>query len=469
MVAVMPILPTVTLTEAEAEIVTWLENARTMAEPDLTTLDAYYNGTQRIRDLGIAIPPQLRGMHTVVGWPQITVDALDERLDVESFRYTNSTSADMALWELWQASNMDEEHQLAQLDALIYGRSYVCVGAADDGYGALITVESPLQMSAQWDERSRQITAALRIYGVRTDVRTCYGTLYLPDQTVSLESSAGGWIVLGRDQHNLGTVPVVRLANRQRAADRYGCSEITSQVRSITDGACRTLLGLEVAREFFASPKMYILGASESDFVAADGTPKTAWETYIGRVLALEADAEGNKPEIGQLTAYDPSAFTRVIDMYAEQLAACARLPAYMLGKQTQNPASADAIRSAENGLIRRAQRRQKVFSGAWESVIRLALRISDNGRLPTDAYKIETMWADAATPTPAATTDAITKQIAAGVVPPKSDVTREKLGYSMVERQRLAVADAQHEGDQLLAQLASGLTGNGAANPAGQ
>ncbi|MBQ1167342.1 hypothetical protein KBZ21_56010, partial [Streptomyces sp. A73] len=42
--------------------------------------------------------------------------------------------------------------------------------------------------------------------------------------------------------------------------------------------------------EFYGAPQRYILGASESAFQDAEGNTKSAWETYIGRVLALERD-----------------------------------------------------------------------------------------------------------------------------------------------------------------------------------
>src|SRR5690606_31924949 len=82
--------------------------------------------------------------------------------------------------------------------------------------------------------------------------------LYLPDQTVmAVPSPSGGWEVVDRDIHNLGVVPVVRMANRQRTADRVGRSEITPEVMSITDAACRRLMGMEVAAEVVRAAARY--------------------------------------------------------------------------------------------------------------------------------------------------------------------------------------------------------------------
>lgn len=452
-VSAIPTLPLVMLSEDEENLVNRLANRRSLLEPTYRQLDSYYNGNQLIRDLGISIPPQMRGMQVGVAWPRITVDALEERLDVQGFRYASSSDGDDELWNIWQANNLDEESQLAHLDALIYGCAYTCAGSNADG-SPLVTVESPRHMSVLFDPRWRAITSALRVYGGDEYGRNLQATLYLPNQTVYLsQSGTSSWDVLERDQHNLGEVPVARLANRQRVSQRDGASEITPEIMKLSDAAARTMIAMEVAREFYAAPQRYILGASEADFVGPDGTAKTPWETYLGRYLALTRDEDGNLPQVGQFAAHDPSAYTRILDSLTEQMATASDLPPYRLGKTTANPASADAIRSAENGLVKKAERRQTAFSGGWESTMRLALRIQNGGDLPPEAKLIETLWANPATPTPGATSDAITKQIASGAIPARSDVTRERLGYSVIERQRLAIDDQTSAGEEFLAE----------------
>src|SRR5689334_10672456 len=180
------------LSEAEESLVARLDAKRSTTEPILRQLDSYYNGNQLIRDLGISIPPQMRGMQVGVAWPRLTVDALEERLDVEGFRYASSSDGDDELWRIWQANNLDEESQLGHLEALIYGRAFTCVGSNDDG-SPLITVESPRHMAVMWDPRWRAITSALRVYGGDDFGRNKQATLYLPNETVYLSQSVGGW------------------------------------------------------------------------------------------------------------------------------------------------------------------------------------------------------------------------------------------------------------------------------------
>lgn len=457
MTTTIPELQLLSLSDDELQLLTALRTDMLGCRFRLELLDSYFNGEQLVRDLGISIPPQLKGLHTVIGWPRIGVEALEQRLDLEAFRWADgSDSSDLE--EIAEANDLYDESSLAHLDALTYGREYVTVGSGDDDGGPpLITYESPLDMTLFWDARLRMATAALR-ESVEDDIRIA--TLYLPDQTILAAEVQGGWEVLDRDMHGLGMVPVLRMANRQRTADRIGRSEITPEVMSITDAACRRLMGIEVAAEFFGAPQRYILGASESAFQDAEGNTKSAWETYIGRMLALERDEDGNVPVVGQFSAHDPTGMTKIIDLYARIMATQLGLPPHMLGYTSDNPASADAIRSSEGMLVKKAERRIRRFGATHRDAMRLALWVRD-GAPPDKSRRIEAVWRNPATPTLAAQTDAAVKMVAAGLLPADSDVALEMAGLTEDQRQRVAAERRRAQGRELLASLTA------AADPA--
>ncbi|MFH8804060.1 phage portal protein [Streptomyces sp. NPDC017936] len=429
----IPELPLTFLSDDELQLLTALRTDLLAHRFDLELLDAYFNGEQIVRDLGISIPPQLKGLHTVIGWPRIGVEALEQRLDLEAFRWADgSDSSDLE--EVAESNDLYDEASLAHLDALTYGREYVAVGSGEGDDPPLITYESPLDMTMFWDARLRMATAALR-ESVEDGVRIV--TLYLQDQTVYAAETTDGWEVFDRDLHNLGMVPVLRMANRQRTADRIGRSEITPEVMSITDAACRRLMGIEVGAEFFQAPQRYILGAAESAFQDAEGNARGAWETYIGRVLALERDEDGNAPTVGQFAAHDPSGQTKIIDLYARIMSSQLSVPPHMLGYTSDNPASADAIRSAEGALVKKAERRIRRFSATHRDAMRLALWFR-NGEPPEKARRIECVWRNPATPTIAAQTDAAVKLAQAGIIPAESDVLLEMAGLTEEQRRRV-------------------------------
>jgi hypothetical protein len=208
-----------------------------------------------------------------------------------------------------------------------------------------------------------------------------------------------------------------------------------------TDAACRALLGMEIAREVYSIPRLAILGAKESDFQDASGQPKSAVAMAMTNILAIERDEEGNTPTLQQLTAFDPSVFTKIIDEHAQLMSSYTGFPPSYFGQSsTANPASADAIGQAENGLVQRAKQAQGQFSDPLREAMKLVWRFANGGAVvPMEIRRMGVDWVPAKTETPAATTDAITKQIQVGVVPPTSDVTLSRLGYSAVERARLA------------------------------
>ncbi|MEO3851746.1 phage portal protein [Streptomyces sp. B8F3] len=415
-----------------------LEGKLGAAEHVRAKLERYYEGRVRLASLGLALPPEMRRLSTVVNWPALYVDALEERLDVEGFRLDGAADADDRLWEWWQANDLDEESQLAHLDALIYGRSFVTVGtAAEAGAPPVIRIESARSMAAEFDPTTRRITAALQLYNPdeSTDPEDLgparSAALYLPDRTVWLDraSGPGPWQVAAEDVHQLGRPLVEMLTNRARAGERGGASEMRDVI-GLTDAACRSLTNLQGAQEFLAVPQRYVLGAKEEDFQDAHGNPIPAWEAYIGRFLMLT----DNEAKAGQFPAADLRNFTEVMNLYAQLVASVTGLPPHYLGMATDNPASADAIRSSEARLIKRAERKQRAFGGAWERIMRLALLVE--GQDVAGAAGMETVWRDAATPTVAARADAVTKLVATGILP--VEAAWEQLGYSPQYRARL-------------------------------
>ncbi len=457
MTAMIPELPLLTLSDDESQLLGALRSDLLEQRFKLEMLDAYFNGEQVVRDLGISIPPQLKGLHTVIGWPRIGVESLERRLDLEAFRWADGSDSS-ELDEIAESNDMFDEASLAHLDALTYGREYVSVGSGEDGDPPLITFESPLDMTLFWDARLRLATAAMR---ESVEDGTRIATLYLPDQTVYAAEVDGGWEVFDRDIHRLGIVPVLRMANRQRTADRIGRSEITPEVMSITDAACRRLMGIEVAAEFFGAPQRYILGASESAFQDAEGNAKSAWDTYIGRVLALERDENGDIPQVGAFTAHDPSGQTKIIDLYARIMASQLSVAPHVLGYSADNPASADAIRYADNAQVKKAERCIRRFSATHRDAMRLALWFR-NGEPPDKTRRIETVWRNPATPTIAAQTDAAVKLVQAGILPADGDVVLEMAGLTEDQRRRVQAERLRAQGTALLDRLMQA----GAAEP---
>jgi hypothetical protein len=458
------------LSDDEQRWVTGLSTKLASQTPAILSRWLYYDGEQRMLNLGISIPEVLAGVRVVVDWPRICCDPLVGRANIAGFRMPKATEIDDELAGHWQANDMDGEFPLAVLDSLVAGRGYLVVGAPDvAGESPIVTVESPLNMTVTWDPRTRSVLNAYQAY--ETD-GLFKATLYLPNQNIYMSrSETTQWVVERRDEHRFGEVSVTRMPNRARTSDREGRSQITRAVQTTTDSACRSLLGMEIAREVYSVPHLAILGASEANFVDPSGRRKSALDMAMNKIIALERDESGDLPTLQQLKAFDPAVFTKIIDNGAQRMAAFTGFPpAYFGQTTTANPASADAIRVAEAGVDRAGEQVQRQSTAAARRTAQLIWRFANGGRpLPADIQRLEVDWIDAATPTPAATSDAMVKQAGAGMVPPTSDVTLSRLGYSAVERARLA--QDRDKAQQLESELTSSLAarqaraGNAIAN----
>jgi hypothetical protein len=438
----------VALSDTEDATFRRLSTALTRSQRELERLDAYYEGIHRLEQLGLAVPPELGRFVTTVNWPRITVDSIEQRCDVEGFRLVGQEAADDELWGIWQASDLDEESQQAHLDALIFGRSYVCVGTRSldepDPDMPLITVESPHEMTHEVDPRTRRVTAALRRTKVSVPATVEHATLYLPNETVWLQrvgASRDGWAEVDRDEHNIGRPLVVPLLNRSRLRHRQGSSEM-ADVLSLTDAACRALTNAQVATEVLAIPQRYILGASPTDFVDQHGKPLTAWETYFGSVWALQS----GQARVGQFEAADLGNFEKIVNHYANLVSGVSGLPTRFYGQYTTNPPSEGSIVADETRLIMNAYRKHRAWGGTWEQVNRLVRRVLDGDWNP-DLARMETLWRDPETPTRAQQADAITKLVGARILP--IEAAWEELGYSATRRKQLkAMRTAEMAGD---------------------
>lgn len=413
-------------------------------------LEKYYEGKQRIKDFNISIPPQLRLVESVVGWAGTAVQVMEERLDFEGFIAPDT----LGLQDVYRANDLDVESSLGHIDSLVFGTGFVVVGTGQQGEAnPLITMESPKRMTGVYDLRTRRLSAALSCD--RDDMgNPLMGTLYLPNETITLIfDDSGKAMDVSRDVHNRNRVPVVSLANNPRSSNPHGRSEISPAVISYTDSAMRTLLGAEVAREFYGAPQRYILGADPETFEDSDGNPTDAWKVYQGRVLGVPVNSEGQIPQVGQFQANDTRPYFEQLRAYAQMLSAETAIPASYLGFQTDNPASADAIRQMEARLIKRAERRQKQFGRGWVEVGRLALLWRD-GVIPDEAANIRAQWRDASTPTRSASADEAVKLIGAGVLTPDSEITYRRIGLSDTEKQVLDAEKATARASQVVSDL---------------
>lgn len=393
------------LSREESAAFTALSNQLSTTQQDDLRMDRYYDGKQRLEQIGLAVPPELRRFETLVNWPSLVVDSVEERIDVKAIMLPGEDSANPVLWEGWEANNLDSESHLLHLDILTFGRGYACVGTnEDDPDHPLITVDSPLELTVRVDQRRRRVRDALRLYGGTEDEpEPTLATLYLDGVTIWLQRESGRWVDYDRDEHGFPP-PVVPFFNRRRTGRWQGVSEMTNSI-SLTDAAARSLTNLQIAGETHSVPQKWVLGMSKGDFVDSAGNPIPAWESYFSAIWANQ----NQEAKVGQFTASDLSNFHSTVNHYAQLLAGLYGLPMRYLGQNTANPPSADGIRADEARLVKRAERKMTAWGDPYGHLFGLYLRFRDPAT-DINPNRIKVEWHDAATPTYAAKVDGIQK-----------------------------------------------------------
>jgi hypothetical protein len=421
--------------------------------PALRRLNSYYEGKQPLSYMAPELERELQETvrQVVVNWPRLVVDSVEERLDVEGFRFPGEPGADAELWRIWQANDMDEQSQQGHLDSLVMGRAYVVIGVRrDDDTTPLVTVESPLDMFAEFDPQTGEVRAAVKRWSEDgEDGKVDHATLLLPGVTSWWVKEKGLWIEdaeYPRDEHGIDEVMVEVLANRPRLKTPNGVSDL-ADVIPISDAACKIATDMMVSAEYHATPRRVAFGFGEEDFVDANGRKVSAFSRIIGRMWATEKNRKEDGADVVQFSEASLSNFHATIELLASLVASLSGLPPHFLGHATDNPASADGIRSAETRLVKRAERKQRRAGGTWERVNRKVMRIRDGAWNP-DARSLETIWRDASTPTVAQKADAAVKLFTAKIVPLRQ--TREDMGYTQAQIKRMEEQDEQAAQDAM-------------------
>ena len=410
--------------------------------PALKGFDQYWAGEQPAAFMAPKSREALgnRLSKMAVNFPRLTVTSLAERLELTGFRLNGSAAADEKVWKLWRRNRMRDASAQAHLDALVYGRSFAVVWADDDG-NPVVSVESPLQMATITDPVTRRVTEAFKRW-VDLD-GTARGVLYDAEKIRHMTGGntldeggfqTTGWTVTETIPNPLGVVPVVPIVNRGRLLDTDGVSEMRD-VLGLADALNKLMSDAMVTSEFYARPRRWVTGMEivEDD----EGNVIDPFSNEAGRVW----QSESTETKFGQFDGARLDGYADLTAVVTQQIGALSGLPPHYLGLHGDQPASADAIRSAEASLVSRAQELMRTFGTAWADVVALMVAIRDDVD-PLDV-DVECVWANPETRTPAQAADAAAKLHGIGV--PLSVVLADTLSYTPEQIRRVedALKDA--------------------------
>lgn len=413
----------------------------------------YHDAKQVVQHLGIAIPPALQTVETVIEWPATAVEALENRIDLDGFVIPGASTADLGIDQIVDDNRLMLESVQAHTSALKYGPSFLAVLAGDAGEpDVVMRTLSATSTTGLWDANLRRLSAVLSVTGA-DGMGLKEFILYLPDVVITASRDGASWSI-ERAPHSLGRCPVSLLPFKPSPESPFGRSRITQGVMTTTDRAVRTLLRMEVSAEFYSAPQRYILGADASAFQDANGNTLPGWAALVSSMLAIGPDEDGNTPTVGQFPQLTMQPHMDMVRSDAAVFAGMTKIPVNMLGIIHDNPASDAAMHTAYLALNKEAERAHIPFGYGWVDAMRMAVEIRDGAAAAEALTGLRAKWRNPATPTKGEASKAVVEQVAAGILPPDSEVTLEQLGYDDVTIQRI-VADRRRSA---VSQLVSGI-----------
>lgn len=403
--------------------------------PAITERDARYRGRHTLKFAADEVTGDLK--HFGVNLCALAVDAVAERMRMKQFKASvRGRDVTAAVRQVWLRSNMDQKLMPVIVDALALGSAYLTVWPSPRTGHVSITPESARQVACQFDPVTGEVTAAVKRWyeyapsGALKAERVIY---YGPDVISYYVRGGNGRYAPDAARpaipNPLGVVPVVPMINVSRVGDTAG-SSVIDDLAHLVDALGKMLADMLVASEDVARPRRWATGVDledddEDDGFMADAPDQgaDAATVYDDPAPAVSPFDSGNRmftvespdAKFGQLPGADLAGYKTGVDLLTQQIMAVSALPAHMVGVTTSNPASADAIRSAEASLTARAESRINVLGLAVEKTLQLAAAMVEQVD-PRDVH-VRIRWGSPATKSTAQEADAVTKLFQVGIL----------------------------------------------------
>ena len=190
---------------------------------------AYADGKHRLDHIGFSIPPAMRHIEEVVGWPAKAVAAHAERCMFDGFVSPSANDDPFDLDAVLSANQFGLELPQAIRSSMTHSVAFMTVSPGDPNAGEppVIVMPYSAQWSAGlWNFRTRSLKAGLVVKDVDDYAMPTMYSIYTPKEVTTLKL-AGKWVVDNVWSHNLGRVPMEALPYRPDIDRPFGRSIIS--------------------------------------------------------------------------------------------------------------------------------------------------------------------------------------------------------------------------------------------------
>lgn len=421
----------------------------------------YWNGKHKLDHIGFSIPPALRKLEEVVGWPAKAVQAHAERCMFDGFVSKNDSDDPYGIQRTLIENRFDIELPMAITSTMVHSCAFIAVTPGEVEAGepeVLVTAKSAQWASGLWNPRTRALDAAFAVNEADDYGRPTEMTLYTTDRTIRMRNTSTGWKLIDEHSHGLNRVPVEPLVYRPTLDRPFGSSVISRPVMSITDDAVRTVLRSETSAEFYSAPQYLLLGADPDSFKDDAGNPIPVWEFIIGRINLLSKDEDGDVPKIEQISQQSVQPHIDQLRELACRFSGETNVPVSSLGVVTDNPSSAEAMHAAEKDLVIDCAAATRVFGAALRRVGQDIVMMRSDGpnEMDDELATLTARWRNPALPSVIDAGDAMVKLIGAFPWMAETTVALEEVGFTDEQITRLLAEKRRNQAMGSLDQLLS-------------
>lgn len=339
----------------------------------------YYEMKKDDLSPGMVIPAEIRNLFkSTLGWCGKAVDSMADRLVFREF--SNDV---FGFNEIFNMNNPDTFFDSAILSALISSCCFIYISTGEEDFPRLQVIEGSNATGV-----IDPITGLLR-EGYAVLKRDEYGrpeteAYFVPNKTLIYENGK----LVEQYAHAVPYPLLVPIIHRPDAVRPFGRSRITRAGIYFQKYAQRTLERADISAEFYSFPQKYVVGTSQ------DAEPMDKWKATISTLLEFTKDEEGDSPKLGQFTQQSMSPFTEQLRTAAAGFAGETGLTLDDLGFVTDNPSSAEAIKSSHEQIRISSKKAQRCFGSGFLNVGYLAACLRDSyPYLRSQIYNVTPKW----------------------------------------------------------------------------
>lgn len=421
----------------------WMQWVRKL--PRNTERLMYLDGRNKLKDLRVAIPPQLKdSLDVVMGWAEKAVSEPANRTVFEGMVGADGLPDPLAVSGMLYENRFDVEFPQAVRAALTYSCAFVSTMPGDVASGqpsVVLSFHSAMWATGLWDRARRALSAGLLVNDVDALGYPKRFTLLLADETLVCEKLPGGWHVTWRSRNRLGRVGLELMPWIPELDRPFGRSRIDRRVMSLVDRAVRAGARLDVHSELFSAMKLILLGVEDEVFKDESGRTVPLWDWYMGRFNTLSSDENGDVPKLEQIRAESPEPHIATMRQLASEFSGHTGVPLGALGIAQDNPESADAKNVAREDIVFAVEQEQRVLNHVLSRSFANMVAIRDGVERSADELaKIEFLWRRPDRASTAALADAGLKQVDA------AGLRGTRVGMRMIGMTQAQIAQADEE-----------------------